>query len=168
MAATEAGIKDLAWNNVDGGTAAPSATVTTASTITGATIDLLDTGNGLLPDEVIFKFKAQHTTTTGTQSGSDTPTYYVDALWLAGTGSPHTPTVVDRKSHRVAAVADTTTVAGVTPSGTSAMGPTNSRSFPCLGRYLKLRYSINAAANIAGNLKFGAKWAPVYGKNDAS
>ena len=67
-------------------------------------------------------------------------------------------------SQLVVAVSETTTVTGVVAATPHTFKPTNPRIFACKGRWLKLRYKINAAGNKAGNVKYGAKIAPLFGQ----
>ncbi len=164
--ATTAGLKDLSFAAIDGGDGAPSATITTASTITGNLIDLLTTANNLLPDEVALRLGIQMTTTgTPAQSGANTPSYQVYGLWpTQATGG--LPALQDRDSDLLMVLTDTTTITGVTSASPYSISRTNPRVFAVKGRYLRLRYRINNNANIAGNLKFGADFARIFSKTE--
>ena len=162
--AVTAGIKNLSWAAVDGGDAAPSATVTAANVVLGNIFSPWDAVNSILPDEIALRIGLSMTTSSGTVAGAGVPAYTVFALWLTA-ATAGTPTSPDRDSDLALFVADTTTVVGVNPAAPYTFGPTNPRIFATKGRWLRLMYRINAAANIAGNVKFGADWAGIFGKN---
>jgi hypothetical protein len=164
--ATTAGIKDLSWATVDGGSGAPSLLATAGGDTTGSTIDLFDTVNNLLPDEVALRIGLKMTTTATTAvSGAATPTYQVYALWLTA-ATTGTPVANDKESDLLAVHTDTTTITNVTVGSPYNRWPTNPRVFATKARYLKLFYKINAVGNIAGNLSFGADYAGIFGKTE--
>ena len=167
MAATTAGIRDLSFATVDGGDGSPSATITGPNaSVTGVIIDLFDTPENQLPDEVALRIGLMMTTTgTPAQTGANTPSYQVFAEWLTAS-TTGVPTPKDRESDLLMVLVDTTTVTGVTVGNPYIIPITNPRVFAVKGRYLRLRYRINAAANIAGNLKFGADWAGIFSKTE--
>ena len=164
--ATTAALKDLSFAAVDGGDASPSAALTTGVSITGSTIDLFDTVNNLLPDEVALRVGIDMTFTGGGWGPTSLPVYKVFAEWLTA-ATTGLPTTIDDEHDLVALLIETTTIGSMGP-GTPAYSfkPANPRVFATKGRYLRLKYKINNAANYNGTLNFGADWARVFSKTE--
>ncbi len=157
----------MSFAAIDGGDAAPSAALTAGVSVTGSTIDLFSgTPVNLLPDEVALRVGIDMTFTGGGWGPTSLPVYKVFAQWLTQ-ATAGTPTAKDDEFDLAALLIETTIIGSMGP-GTPAYSykPSNARVFATRGRYLRLKYKINNAANYNGTLNFGADWARVFSKTE--